>query len=212
MKYHKIQTVFYRDPDTKHKTLLAGAWSKPEFEYLAENTWVFTEKIDGTNIRVIWDGNKIRFAGKNENSSIPARLYEFLQCNLGGTSELLGEMFPDGCVLYGEGYGGKIQGAQKTYGGTERFILFDVYANGVWICRDAVESVADALDIPVVPIIYTGNLYDAIRVARDGFTSKFGEFTAEGIVARPMVEMFNNRGERIITKIKHKDFAKVAVA
>lgn len=43
-EYHKIQTVFKRDMATKHKTLLIGDYSLPEFEYLKDNTWVFTEK------------------------------------------------------------------------------------------------------------------------------------------------------------------------
>ena len=54
-EYHKIQTVFKRDPSTNHKTLLMDDYSLPEFEYLKNNHWIFTEKIDGTNIRVGMD-------------------------------------------------------------------------------------------------------------------------------------------------------------
>ena len=50
IQYHKIQTVFKRDPETKFKTLLMGEYSLPEFEYLKNNEWVFTEKIDGTKV------------------------------------------------------------------------------------------------------------------------------------------------------------------
>lgn len=39
MEYHKIQTVFKRNPATNYKTLLMYEWSKPEFEYLAKNQW-----------------------------------------------------------------------------------------------------------------------------------------------------------------------------
>ena len=46
-QYHKIQSVFKRDPNTKFKTLLEGEYSIPEFEYLKDNEWVFTEKVDG---------------------------------------------------------------------------------------------------------------------------------------------------------------------
>lgn len=53
-EYHKIQTLFKRDMESKHKTLLEGQWTLPEFEYLAGNVWTFTEKVDGTNIRVIF--------------------------------------------------------------------------------------------------------------------------------------------------------------
>jgi hypothetical protein len=33
-----------------------------------------------------------------------------------------------------------------------------------------------------------------------------GDFIAEGLVAKPAVELRNRRGERIVVKIKHKDF------
>ena len=52
--YHKIQTVWLRDPDNRYKTLLEGQWATPEFEYLANNEWTFTEKVDGTNVRVMF--------------------------------------------------------------------------------------------------------------------------------------------------------------
>jgi hypothetical protein len=35
--------------------------------------------------------------------------------------------------------------------------------------------------------------------------SRWGEFEAEGLVARPEVELFDRAGHRIITKIKAKD-------
>lgn len=69
-EYHKINTIFKRDPETRNKTLLEGQYSVPEFEYLANNKWIFTEKIDGTNIRVMWDGKKVTFGGKTECGSV----------------------------------------------------------------------------------------------------------------------------------------------
>ena len=51
-QYHKIQTVYKRDPATKHKYLLEGEFSTPELEFLANCQWEWTEKIDGTNVRV----------------------------------------------------------------------------------------------------------------------------------------------------------------
>ena len=43
-------------------------------EYLKNNTWVFTEKVDGTNIRIYWDGHKVTYGGRTERSNIPAHL------------------------------------------------------------------------------------------------------------------------------------------
>ena len=64
--YGKIQTVFKRDPETKFRTLLDGQFSLPEFEYLRSNTWTWTEKVDGTNIRIQWNGNTYHVGGENE--------------------------------------------------------------------------------------------------------------------------------------------------
>ena len=35
----------------------------------------------------------------------------------------------------------------------------------------------------------------------------WGDFTAEGLVARPKTELFGRDGKRVITKIKYKDFS-----
>ena len=51
-EYHKIQSVFKRD--IANGKIIEGKYSLPEFEYLKDNQWVFTEKVDGTNIRIIW--------------------------------------------------------------------------------------------------------------------------------------------------------------
>ena len=74
--YHKIQTIFKRDPETNHKTLLENEYSLPEFEYLKNNEWVFTEKVDGTNIRVMFDGDEIRYNGKTDKAQTPFDLIE----------------------------------------------------------------------------------------------------------------------------------------
>ncbi len=78
-EYHKIQTVFKRNPETKFKTLLEGEYSLPELEYLKDNIWVFTEKVDGTNIRIMYDGKTIVFGGKTDNAQIPSFLITALQ-------------------------------------------------------------------------------------------------------------------------------------
>ena len=49
-------------------------------------------------------------------------------------------------------------------------------------------------------------LSTAIDIVKNGLKSTFGDFEAEGIVARPVVPMFSRNGDRIIVKIKGKDF------
>lgn len=77
--YHKIQTVYHRDPENNNRTLIEGKWSMPEFELLKDVDWICTEKIDGTNIRVIWDGEEVIFKGKTDNAEIPKHLLEHLE-------------------------------------------------------------------------------------------------------------------------------------
>lgn len=209
IEYHKIQTVYLRDPETKFKTLLIGQYSEPEFAYLANNEWVFTEKVDGTNIRVMVPpdgGGPITFGGKTDNAQIPAFLVARLQERfLTHNVEVLHAMFPDGTCLYGEGYGARIQKGGGNYRADPDFVLFDVMVGDWWLQRDAVEDVAKKLGIDVVPIIGDGTLDDMAGMALNGFPSRWGDFTAEGIVARPAVELKTRSGRRIITKIKCRD-------
>lgn len=205
-EYHKIQTVFKRDPATNHKTLLDGDLSLPEFEYLANNEWVFTEKVDGTNIRVMFNGEQIAFGGKTDDAQIPAFLVSRLNGLFLPQVELFKQLFPDGVCLYGEGYGAKIQKGGGNYRPDQDFVLFDVKIGDWWLQRFDVEDIAKKLGVDVVPIIGTGNLHAMIKMARDGFKSRWGNFLAEGIVARPATELKTRNGSRIITKIKYKDF------
>ena len=209
-QYHKIQTVFARDPATKYKTLIDGQYSKPEFAWLAYQEWIGTEKIDGTNIRIMWDGDQVRFGGKSERAQIPTHLLATLQDLF--TNEKMADAFDCGDVcLYGEGYGEKIQnggGYMATGRGTE-FALFDVKIGGIWLERPNVFDVAEKLGLSIVQTIFSGALVDAVEITKKGFTSCFGNKQAEGMVLRPSVELFNRRGERVITKIKTKDFKQI---
>ena len=58
VEYNKIETVFNRDT-TGTKKLIRGDWRNEAVEYLKDSKWQFTEKFDGTNIRVIWDGTTL---------------------------------------------------------------------------------------------------------------------------------------------------------
>ena len=96
--YPKIETLFDRDENFKVTTKLRNS------SYGLIKTWQFTEKIDGTNIRMIWEDNKLKFGGRTGNALLPAdliqHLYEIIDINK------LKEIFPDtSAIIYGEGYG-----------------------------------------------------------------------------------------------------------
>lgn len=207
-EYHKIQSIFKRDMTSKRKTLIEGDWTLPEFEYLAGNVWTFTEKVDGTNIRVIFKDGCIAFGGRTEDAQIPAQLVGRLNERFMPLAAKLGEVFQDGAaVLYGEGYGAKIQKGGENYRADQDFVLFDVRVGQWWLQRADVEDVAQKLGLDVVPVIGEGTLHDAVKQAKAGIRSTWGDFQAEGIVARPKTELNTRGGHRLIAKIKCRDFA-----
>jgi len=218
-EYHKIQTVFHRSPESNYKQLMEGVWALPEFEYLKDLEWIWTEKIDGTNIRILWDGETVRFGGKTDDAQMPTFLLKVLQDTF--TKEKMIAQFGDleiedgnppqrkNVCLYGEGYGAKIQKGGNYMPDRTGFILFDVKVDTWWLNRDAVEEVATNLQIPIVPIIGRGTLMQAVEYVKNGYKSTIAhnkEYMAEGLIMKPAVEMFSRKGERIVAKIKYKDF------
>ena len=235
--YHKIQTLFKRHTDGPSKgKMIRGEWTTPELEYLAGNQWTFTEKVDGTNIRIglglLEDDLKVEFAGRSNNAVLPKPLVEYLEtkfhdspvgeadCPSGAGRWMLDNGLTD-VILFGEGYGPGIQKG-GNYREDQSFVLFDVKIGDFWLSRENVADVADKLGIGVVPEIGRGTLFDAIDIVETGITfnsgggivrwgsgglkSQWGDFEAEGIVARPVVDLFDRKGNRIITKIKAVDF------
>ncbi len=215
LKYPKIKTAWLRDPDNHHKTLLDGQWATPEIEYLKDNAWVFTEKVDGTNIRIMWDGERVRFGGRTARAQIPTFLLDKLQDLF--PDEKLAENFglanpstiEQPVCLYGEGYGARIQKGGGNYipDGVS-FILFDVQIGNWWLQREDVEGIGANLGIDVVPVISIGPLEQAVRMVDDGLESELRSGWAEGLVMKPAVELAGRNGKRIIAKIKHKDFSR----
>lgn len=205
-EYHKIQTVFKRDPDTKFKTLLAGEWAMPEFGVLAMCEWEFTEKVDGTNIRVVWDGDRFRFRGKTDRSEVPVQLATALDDLFLAKDGRFRDLFTGSVCLYGEGYGPKIQKGGGLYGDKPRFVLFDVRIGEVWLERHNVHDIGQRLGLDTVPVVGRGTLHEMVDLVRGGMQSAWGDFLAEGVVARPAAGLQTRQGHRIITKLKTKDF------
>jgi ATP-dependent RNA circularization protein (DNA/RNA ligase family) len=213
-KYHKIPTVYMRNPENRGKTLIEGAFATPELEMLAGLEWEWTEKVDGTNIRVCYNQGRVIFGGREENSQAPFTLMNQLNWLFQPTnlSSVFGIDTSD-VVLYGEGYGRDIQKAGKLYLPHDvGFILFDVKIGDLWLERKNVVDIANKLNVAHVPVQGRGTLFEAVESVRlwraNPFPSKISENGAvsEGLVMRPSTELLTRTGERIIAKIKVKDF------
>jgi len=240
MLYPKIETLYNRDEVTRciPKYVPDRVYRCAEFGL--PNHWLLTEKVDGTNVRVIYEQNAtvvthvlgqdapvyiapiptVRFAGRSDNAQMPPMLLA-----------RLAELFPltkfDGVfegaqkvVLFGEGYGERIQKGGGNYRPDPNFRLFDVVITGMddrpwWMNWDNVEAIAQKLGIETVPVISRhARLSDALEIVEDGlmgsrvaFAENNGMVTiAEGIVARTDPLLFDRRGHRLVWKLKVKDF------
>lgn len=122
------------------------------------------------------------------------------------TVEKFCKLYPGALMcLYGKGYGLGIQSGGK-YRKDVSFVMFDVKVGDWWLMRKDIEDVASKLAIDVAPIVGQGSLHEAVEYTKQGFKSQWGDFIAEGLVLRPQVPLFNRKGERLITKVKYKDF------
>jgi ATP-dependent RNA circularization protein (DNA/RNA ligase family) len=207
-EYHKIETLFERDKTTfvvdptRLKASVLGTISE----------WDVTEKIDGTNIRVMLSqSGEVSFNGRTNSAQIPGDLVKYLVRTF--PQDLLKSAIwidgsPVAAVLYGEGYGPGIQKCGGLYRPDKSFILFDVLVDGkFWLDREAVVDVASKLGIDSVPYLGRMTLQQIVEHVRSPFPSKLGTATAEGVVARPIETLFDKRMKRIIIKLKTRDFA-----
>ncbi len=133
-------------------------------------------------------------------------------------------------TLYGEGYGGGIQKGggeytSQTKGGAASFRLFDVLVGETWLRRADVEDVAARLGIKCVPLVdivdvfgknyrdEDWDLFDITEAVRNGLASAVAAeegtkgHMAEGVVAFTEEPLYNNRGQRLMFKLKTQDFA-----
>lgn len=209
MLYPKIETLFKRGDDHR----LTDELRRPVFGTISE--WVMTEKVDGTNIRIRYDRDPdgevaYLIGGRTENAQIPAPLIDHIRgLDHDAVTEIMNRHEIDRLTLFGEGYGPKIQGG-GDYRDDQGFIVFDMLANDrFWLTDAAVTANAEEIGIPRVPILGHADLRSIINLVRDGFESRCAARVrlAEGIVARPVEPLFDARGERLILKLKTKDFS-----
>ena len=200
-EYPKIDTLYVRDERT-HK-IIVPKWRNPELEYLSRCLWDVDEKIDGTNIRIKWDGQSVSFGGRTDAAQIPANLINVLNATF--TADKFAGKNP--MCLYGEGCGAKIQKGGGNYKSDGvMFVLFDVLVDRWWLRSGDIEDVAREFSVDVAPRIGIMNLHDVTEFVRCGIQSTYGAFPAEGVVVRPQIPLSNRSGHRIIGKLKCKDF------
>ena len=208
--YIKISVPFMRDVDG-NKKLVEGHFVSRTMDYLKDNTFEWTEKIDGGCTCVRWDGHRVTFEGHDSTSDIPGGVLAYLKSKFDTpeAEELFEQSFGETPVeIYGEGYGAKIQKPGNLYRDDQSFIVFDVYMpkTNYWIERKNVYDIAKEFGVDSVPVIMTGTLNEAIAFVKTQPMSTIGTAPMEGLVGRPLTELFDRQGHRIIVKVKCRDF------
>lgn len=222
MKYQKINTCFLRDANN---VIMPNHFTSKVFDNLKDLKWEGTEKVDGTNTRI--EVRKIngvittKLLGKTDNAQIPVLLVEKINSIINAID--FNKVFPDmednsEITIFGEGYGYKIQngGSYTIKGELDKlskdlvdFILFDVRVGNFWLNRKSCEDIAKKMNIKIVPIVGYFTIKEACDYVKKGYKSLIAadkDLIAEGLVLRTTDGLLFRNGERIITKIKHKDF------
>lgn len=228
--YPKIETAFERRDDFKVDV------TKIKSRAIANvKLWDATEKLDGTNVRIIYrppaataalgfpnEYGNMDVRGRSDRANLHGDLVSYITDTLTPADlfayfveqwEFDGEV----ATLYGEGVGPGIQKDGARYGDHKHFVLFDVKLNdglAGWLDDDGVDEAAKGLGLIRCPRYTYGGRGDrpiefdhAVGMVRHGLPSLYGEGDAEGLILRPHAEpLYDRRGHRVIAKIKTCDF------
>jgi hypothetical protein len=121
-------------------------------------------------------------------------------------------------VIYGEAYGGKMQGMKEVYGPDAKFVVFEVKIGDYWLKVPDAEDVTNKLGLEFVHYDRIPCTIEALDAERDkdsvqAFRNGMGwGKKREGIVLRPLIEVTTNDGSRIIAKHKGEAFRETYTA
>lgn len=206
-EYQKIESIYRFDQNIKG---FVKEYYNPIVEYLENNKWIGTEKIDGTNIRIYWNGKRFEFAGRTAEAEIPKAILKVLEDKFNYDMEIVFEQkFGDKEVyLFCEGYGGKVQG--HIYDCEEDIIGFDIMIDNIYLEKETSKQLFNEFGIRFVKQIEFNDLLEAIKYVEQNEKSlEHPNCLLEGLVAYPTKRIYDHLGNRIIIKIKRKDLAKL---
>lgn len=214
-KFPKIETVYKRSTEGT-KELIEGDYRDKTVEMLANcKIWRATEKLDGSNHQIHWDGHKLTLGGRTPDSNVPKHVVNYFDDNFNNneTEELFEQLFKDKeFVFYFEAIGHKIQACGDFYDPNNvKFVLLDIYSvsNNSWLSFESISDIARAIGVECKhAVIDKCTLAEAIEYVKSVPMSVFtkSQFPMEGVVCAPEIEMKDSNGERIIVKIKGRDF------
>lgn len=215
MGYPKIDTLYNRNPNTFK--VIEEDFRREEFTLI--NKWFVTEKIDGTNVCVHLHDGYVTYEGHHDKSQMQPNVLKFMHSVL--DPDVVADAFEYGSNIriYGEAYGKGVQKMGENYRKDISFRIFDVSSfRGnrevffPWYGKESVTQVASSLRLKTVPVIGSGlSLEEAVSRVRSfsivAEEENMFPAQAEGIVARTEPGLLDSSGNRVVWKLKLKDFS-----
>ena len=168
------------------------------------------EKVHGTSAHIAWKQGKLTFSSGGASEQAFKALFneksltEELEREFGSNEDV---------TIYGEAYGGKMQKMSDTYGPDLRFIVFDVQTTTRnWSTVPEAKTFAERLGLEFVPYALVSTDLQVLDTERDKPSEVAvrrgcgSDKQREGVVLRPLVELNDTMGERIICKHKTANF------
>lgn len=212
-KYGKFSSPFKKDEKFKNTKELS--------QHIPRGKWILTEKVDGANIRIVLTkpdekGDREYFIGSRKLLLNPddKGSKQFFDCLTEINIHKLINYFQDinsTIVIYGEGYGAGVQKG-GIYSPTKNFRVFDIRIGSAYQDFEYVKKVCIDNQLNLVPIIgetseitYDECLWYLERNKKTLIKEGTGG-DSEGLVAKFEPVLLNKYGERLIFKIKFRDF------
>lgn len=220
-KYHHIDAPTKQDDEygrehKKRKLIIPhlfalgsnqdGIYRDPMVAFLADNDWEIRRKVDGENIRIRWDGEQALWNGKTNAFQCSLEFHEYMDNTF--LEEIFEEKFgrDKEVIIFGEKMGPKTQGNELGLDKDE-IIIYDVCIDGYWLDKWSVKSIADYFNVRTVYDLMGPDVQHPWRLPMIINAVAHGQFEDwEGIVAVPMVECRDQKGNRVIVKVKNKDY------
>lgn len=164
------------------------------------------EKLHGTSAHIAWRDGKIWLSPGGESADRFRRLFD--ESALAAAFEKLGH---PSVIVYGEAYGGSQQKQAWRYGKELRFCAFEVQIGEHFVNVPVADEIVKGLSLEFVHYKKISTDLPAIDAERDAPSEQArrngveGDQPREGVVLRPLIELRDNGGSRIISKHKRDE-------
>jgi hypothetical protein len=164
------------------------------------------EKIHGTSAHVSWRDGHVTFSSGGEKHERFVALFD--EPTLTAALEAMGHPV---VTVYGEAYGGSQQKQAWRYGPSLRFVTFEVEIGETWLSVVSAHDVVLKLGLEFVHYKRVPTDLATLDAERDAPSEQArrngveGDKPREGIVLRPLEEVRDARGNRILSKHKRDE-------